>query len=82
MVIKNPDDSEIRWFNRKFAESDNDQLKTQLQNCKEQLAVIEASIAKSTKLTPRGLELLITPRNQLRLRIGEIETELEMRSRH
>jgi len=40
---------------------------------------LEANIAKCRRLTLRGLELSIVPRNQIRARVREIEIELEMR---
>ena len=66
-------------FDKDFEGIDNETLERQLKNYKEQLEVIEANIEKVSQNNPRGLELLIIPRNQLRLRIGKIETELELR---
>jgi len=79
LVINDISEREIRWFNKQFAELDNDRLKARVEGYKNQLVVLEANIAKCRRLTLRGLELSIVPRNQIRARVREIEIELEMR---
>ena len=80
LVISDLSEREIRWFDKQFAELDNDRLKARIRNYKDQLLILEANIAKCRRFTPRGVELWIVPRNQIKDLVRQIETELEMRN--